>query len=195
MKAESLEIKVACMTWLRFGRQMPFVADEVGFHWLADVAGADERSLIEIEIKTSVSDLKRDFSAKGTKHWKYLNAPADFSWVPNRMYFAVPWELATRTAEELEKAAPNYGVLSYTEPAGDYSEVPWKRLCVAKRAKPIHDRAPSERVRHIFLKRMGSDLCHFHMMRHHYGGLMDHMTDLSRKMVKPEADAVETFED
>lgn len=185
------ELKTACLTWLRYGRQMPYVAEEIGpWNWLADVAGADDAQLVEIEVKTSVADLRRDFEAKTSKHHRYLSLPGHEGWLPNKMYFAVPAKLADATRAVLAEKAPAYGMIIGLDLAGDFSLAPWKRLSIAKSAKPIHLRPPSPAIKNLFLKRMGSDLCHFHMMRQHYGGLFDHLQGLSKTLAEAGANDI-----
>jgi len=181
----STSIKTACLTWLRYAKQMPYVADEVGGHFLADVAAADDSQLIEIEIKTSVSDLRRDFETKGSKHYRYLQMPDHAGWIPNKMYFAVPAKLADVTRKLLAEKAPAYGLIVGLDSSSESAMSPWKLLSIVKSAKRLHERPPSQAIKTLFLKRMGSDLCHFHMMRQHYGGLFEHMKEMANKFAGP----------
>ncbi len=66
----SVQMKAAAMHWLRFRKQLNYVATECGF-WSADVIGCDSEHLIEIEVKVSRADLMAEFRNKLEKHEYY----------------------------------------------------------------------------------------------------------------------------
>lgn len=178
-------MSAAVLAWLRFGRRYEYVAAEVG-RFAADAAGANARELVEVEVKTSMGDLRRDFETKAYKHGCYRGEYSTSGWIPNRFYVAVPAGLKERAMALLAEKAPKYGVLSFNDDPDAYTyAVAWKRFHVAKRATQLHERAPSDLVREQFLLRMSSDLVHFHAMRSHYGGLMGKMQDLSKALSEP----------
>jgi len=60
-KALSRQIKYKALLWLRIDQRCAFIASEVG-GYNSDCLGVNEKKMIEIEVKTSMEDLKRDFS-------------------------------------------------------------------------------------------------------------------------------------
>ncbi len=188
---ESAAMKATLLSWLRFGRQMPHVAAEVGA-FNADVAGLDGE-LVEVEVKTSRADLMRDFVSKVRKHQLYASPSGHESlsmWIPRKFYICVPPKLEDDALEAVAAHAPKYGVLRFGELA-DYNRFsPWKRLVIVRRAVALHDHKPHERLAVQFAARMSSDLAHFYMMRDRYGSLLDDMRQFSKNLVeKAEAPA------
>lgn len=183
----STDLSAALLAWLRFGKRFPYVAAEVGA-FAADVAAADDKQLLEVEVKVSIGDLRRDFESKGYKHGVYAGKYSSGKlWRPNRVYFAVPASLQERALPLLEAQAPRYGLLAYQDDPDAYSfREPWKRLSTVKRAAVLHDAPPPPAIHREFLLRMGSDLAHFHLMRQNYGTLFAEMRGLSQALVQAE---------
>lgn len=101
-------IKYALLKYFRFTRQM-LAATEVNVAYgVADILAIDDlqKKSIEVEIKISKSDFKKEFSYKRAKH-QYLNITSGNS-TPNYFYMAFPGKLA----DELLSFVPNqYGVI------------------------------------------------------------------------------------
>jgi len=99
-------IKYALLKYFRFTRQM-IVATEVNVcGGIADILAINEirTKSIEVEIKISKADFKREFKDKRYKHWNNTDIRK-----PNYYYFAFPHELA----EELKSSVPSqYGIIS-----------------------------------------------------------------------------------
>lgn len=186
MKASSAQITSAVIAWLRFGKQMPYVIDEleVGM-FRADVVGADEKQIVEVEVKVTMSDMERDFKSKGHKHQRYAEQYwINLGGVPNRLYFAVPLRLKDRALESLKKSNPAYGlvVMLENDTPYDYSLPAWKRLSVAKSAKPLHANKPTPRSLLNIVKRMGSDIAHWHLFQNEQQRMFDRVKNLSQAM-------------
>ncbi|MDR1314352.1 MAG: hypothetical protein LBQ12_11835 [Deltaproteobacteria bacterium] len=96
---------------------------------IADVAVLDaDGRVIEIEVKTTLADLRRDF--KKPKHFGYLRSGAKGAFAPDAFFFAVPdtmdLEKAVKAVGELDGSG-KYGVMAVTLPlpAGDGREPLW----------------------------------------------------------------------
>lgn len=180
MNPSSAELTVACLTWLRFGKQFSYVATEYAT-WAgrrADVFGCDEKESIEIEVKVSLSDLRRDFEAKGWKHQRYQDGHPDQyrNRMPQRVYFAVPERLRDETLKLLAVEAPAYGVIVMIEDDRNYyHEIPWKKLRVAKSAKWMHREAPSKSLIADMTHRMASEVALFHITALRWGQMFHHL--------------------
>lgn len=152
----SSTLKAAGLAWLRFGKKMPIVCSEVG-RWNSDVLGIDRTQSIEIEVKTSKSDIKADFKNKVAKHWSYGHVGSATNWIPNRFYFLVPQDLADDAVEILGQHNPKIGVLSFL---GEDGIERWSRdiIEVRKKAHALHTAPPSAYMKQGALLRMGSEL-------------------------------------
>jgi len=170
----SAVLKAAGMAWLRFGKKMPLVCSEVG-RWNADVLGLDQAQSIEIEVKTSRSDIKADFKNKIAKHWTYGHT-SGAGFVPNRFYFLVPERLVGDATEIIEGHNPKIGVLSFS---GDMDfPVAWSRdiIAVRKKGLALHSAPPSKQLMAAALYRMGSELCGLRLKEAiHNKRLIDHL--------------------
>jgi len=153
-KALSRQIKYKALLWLRIDQRCAFIASEVG-GYNSDCLGVNEKKMIEIEVKTSMEDLKRDFSKhKHHNYWKTTDwslPPSENRWVPTHFYFAVP-------AVMLDEAK-SYIIRKGFEPYGLIDADTWT---VIKRAQWLHKRPPASEVKFIIALRMGSELLRFH---------------------------------
>lgn len=158
MAADAYTLKTEAMCWLRFGKKLDFVATEAG-RWQADVLGCNDNYSVEVEVKTSKADLKREFVNKSTKHFLYAAAgdgkggPS----VPNYFYFFVPSEMEADALKEIEEHAPKAGLAVYEEP--QRATLDGKKTRIVRKAQKLHDQKPSERFKRTLLLRMGSELC------------------------------------
>ena len=173
----SEDIKTAALCWLRWGRQYPFVATEVG-RWSADVLGATKTTMTEVEVKISKSDLKADFVKP--KHKFYAEISPLYrgaGWLPNQMYFAVPEELQEFALTALQEKNPKYGLLVFKEglPNGH-------NLTCMRTAKKLHQASPSPKVLEQFVLRMGSEICNFHAYSHRYRSWLEEMKHEAKHM-------------
>lgn len=111
----TLEMTYASMCWLRYEKNCDIVCTEVGHHYLKDVFGLfihqdglPSRS-IEIEVKSSMSDLRRDFETKAQKHKWY----AEGREAPSYLYYVVPKSIVDSAKEVIRKHSSKYGLMSF----------------------------------------------------------------------------------
>lgn len=153
-------LKTEALAWLRFGKKLDVVCTEVRG---ADVLGVGETYSVEVEVKLSKADLLRDFTDKPAKHALYRAATTgkmSFG-VPSYFYFYVPESLEKEAVAIVAEKMPNAGVAVYVETW--VKERDGNRTRVAKKAKRLHDKKPTERIRRAALLRMGSELCGRHI--------------------------------
>ena len=145
---------VEAICWLRYAKRLPIVCTEVG-RWHADVIGLCDTMSIEVEVKTSKSDLLREFTTKKSKHWIYANATDEQDHIPNYFYFILPEALVADVAAIIEEKAPKAGIAAHTETkflAGN-------NIQVVRKATRLRKGAPSPRMIRTALARMSSELC------------------------------------
>lgn len=184
MNAKTL--KIEALAYLRFERQLPYVSTEVSVYGKhgrstaggeADVFGASEASSVEIETKTSISDFKRDFTAKKPKHAAYR---AGCVWAPNYLYYLGPehlvksFEVEQLLDEHQEKAGLLYLDTNPALRAGH-------RLVLYRKAEPLHRTRPDPALIKTIIKRMGSELCGLHIANQALAAGID---DISEKVLR-----------
>ena len=150
----ALQLKAVALGWLRYGKRMSLVMTEVG-RWNADVMGFSSRISVEVEVKTSKADLKREFVSKTAKHWLYQNA-SDTSQVPNLFYFLVHDELAEAALEIINEHAPKAGLAVYDTTSGPFDR---DAVRVAKKPTKLKDSPPSKQMIQTAMARCSSELC------------------------------------
>lgn len=117
-------IKLELMKYFRFERQYDLICTE-GIH-LADFNAYNGTTLVEVEVKISKSDFKKEFQKeinlknrwKIYKHRNYSEPKQHLLngyIVPNRFYFCVPAKLADWAVDYLKDKNSKYGLLSYDE--------------------------------------------------------------------------------
>lgn len=150
-------LKTEALAWLRFGKKLEYVCTEGGA-FNADVLGLNEKFSVEIEVKVSLADLKREFTSKGGKHHLYASDDAGAHWAtPNYFYFFVPAEIEQKTLDLVVEKCPKAGVAVYDEVAlGRYRL--GDRTRVARKATRLHQDVPRPALRRAVLMRMGSEL-------------------------------------
>jgi len=115
------QIKAAVASYYRYERQYPLVAFEVSSQlegWageVADVLVVDQhRHLIEVEVKLSIADLKRD--VKKLKHQAFRNTIKGNTMIrrmPTHLfYFAVPQEIANKVKPICDEFFPYAGIMA-----------------------------------------------------------------------------------
>lgn len=156
---DALALKVEALCWLRFTKHLPYVCTEVG-PWSADVVGMNSKFSVEVEVKTSKADLRREFSTKKAKHYLYANADgeAGLSTPPNYFYFLVPKDLQEYACETVAQLAPKAGVAVY-DPDGLGLHRDGDKTFVARAPTRLHAKPPGDEFKRTMLKRMGSELC------------------------------------
>ena len=177
---KSSELKMVALTWLRYYKQMSYVATEAG-PWRADVFGANEKKSIELEVKVDAADLEHEFVK--TKHAYYAHPSGKrHVWVPTYFYFMVPENLRDRAVTLVEQKAHWYGVLSVRQdPSGSFCEVPYRRVSVYRRPKILVAGDPHKELFAELTHRMASEICGFHMLRDVYGRAFDDVRGLIQR--------------
>lgn len=139
MKVNSEYLKTAVMAFFRFKRRN-ICADEVRIctRHLADILIDNNKQVIEVEIKTSKSDLRAD--KKKSKHLWYIEKPETYA--PNLFYICVPSELVEDAIKWCEEINPNYGVIEFSQKKFESyyrNNRRWdEMLYFVKKAKPLH---------------------------------------------------------
>lgn len=157
MDADILKTEALC--WLRFTKKMELIATEAG-SWNADVLAIGEKHSVEIEVKVSKSDLRREFENKRNKHYLYNSVEpgsAPSRHTPNFFYFYVPWTLEEEALKLIEEHSPKAGLAVYGQSSDRVLD--GKRTYVKKRPTKLHDKVPGPSIRRAVTLRMGSELC------------------------------------
>lgn len=177
---DSYVLKTEALCWLRFGKKMLLVCTEGG-SWSADVLGLADDHSVEIEVKVSKSDLKREFLTKAHKHYVYNLAEHGVGrQVPNYFYFYVPPELETDALKIIEAECPKAGLAVYDPTIN----LDGRKTRVTRRATKLHDRAPSQHFKNTVLRRMGSELCGRYVVQaEHHTQTMDALRRIDLRLV------------
>lgn len=138
-------IKNVLMAHYRFQRQFAYVATEC---WDCDVVVSDGHSLIEIEVKLTWADYKKEFTKD-----KHRVCPNQYFLTskgiqPNKRYFAAPIALAERIATDAATRCPVYGVMAVEK----YHHT------ILRRAAMVHKDPVSAGTLHSMVKRISSEL-------------------------------------
>jgi hypothetical protein len=148
-------LKTEALAWLRFHKRMDYVCTEGGY-WSADVLGACDQFVIEVEVKTSRADLLAEFRNKTTKHAYYQNHT---NWSPNYFYFLVPVDLGPEAVEIIKEKMPKAGVLVYQYPRMRHGE----RLKCLRKPTKLHSKKPIAKFTEAVRRREASELCGLHI--------------------------------
>lgn len=152
---DSLKLKTEALCWLRFVRRMEVVCTEVG-QWSADVLGLSKDLAIEVEVKTTISDLKADFVRKARKHYVYQNAENLTQFIPNLFYFLVPEKMVDTAVTIVEEKGPKLGVAYYQADG----KLPYgQNIVVKRRPTRLHSRSPNEDALRMATLRLSSEVC------------------------------------
>jgi len=124
------DITYAALCWLRYQKNCDIVCTELGTTWMLDASGiyigcedGKPASQIEVEVKTNIADIRRDFCNKEHKHKRYAEGKKG---TPNWVYFAVPSSIEKEAVEIIKAKGPKYGVLSFNaERFMAMSHSPW----------------------------------------------------------------------
>lgn len=153
----SLDVKSAVLSWLRFDRQLHYIATEVG-GFAADCLGASLKKSIEVEVKITWTDFRND--AKKQKHDIYAKANPEgkyyANFVPNFFYYAVPPELKEKCLAHLEEIKSPYGLLVIEYQQYYLSPILFCK-CVRK-SKRLTSFPPTPEMLRVIVARMSSEL-------------------------------------
>lgn len=142
------------MVWLKRTKMCSLIATETfsAVHSIADVLGLNGEYSYEIEVKMTLSDLKKDFEKR--KHQAMKIRP---ECGPNYFYFMVPdfiSEKAKKIVKELGE--PKYGII---ECKFDYNESIWHTpLYSIRPGRKLHNKPPSDNMRRLVQSRMANEL-------------------------------------
>jgi len=107
------EMKLALMWHFRWRLQYPLVITEGTIHYgsKADILAIRKTMAVEVEIKKSFCEIKRDLKMKHSKHWLYLNSP-NSDRIPNKFYFALPSGFKDAILQKYKDIIPKpYGLI------------------------------------------------------------------------------------
>ena len=113
---------------------------------IADLVAMDFRNPIqmpiyEIEIKTNMADVYRDFTSKEPKHYQYSSCVQDdkFRLIPDYFYFCVPDEMKQKVPDYFASKKITYGVMALVEKTNGYGEYKYtcRDIAVIKRCRRI----------------------------------------------------------
>lgn len=152
MKIGSEKIRASVAAHFRYNRQHYIIAFEADN---ADLLAVDKANfLTEVEIKVSLSDLRRDGSK--SKHW-WFNRGQTTVRLPRRyFYFAVPKEIANKVSLLCGNKYPYAGVLG-TDGEGGGDVVTYRR------AQDLKAGALPENDLHELVKQQSGTLCRLAM--------------------------------
>jgi len=154
------KIKTALMEYFRYKNGMELVCSE-GIN-NADINALNNEVLIEVEIKISKEDFKKEFKSsskifflgcKERKHKNYAEPEKCIRYiVPNKFYFCVPEELCDWAIEYLKDKNPKYGLMLYKSTSFIH------KIVVKKSARKIHNKIPTNRIISLVAKRAASEI-------------------------------------
>lgn len=154
------KIKTALMEYFRYKNGMELVCSE-GIN-NADINALNNDVLIEVEIKISKEDFKKEFKCtsksffldcKERKHKNYAEPEKCVRYiVPNKFYFCVPENLYMWALDYLKDKNPKYGLMIY-KPSSFLH-----KIVVKKSARKIHNKIPTDRTKLLVTKRATSEL-------------------------------------
>lgn len=156
----SLHLKTACLAYYRFKKQSLCATEVPIGKGIGDVVINFKGALIEVEIKTSISDLQHD-KKKITKHEAYKNGFGIYMTVPNLYYLCVPTDLLENAKEFIKDINPNYGLLEFN--IEKYNELKSYNRCwsnfirVNKQAKHLKETITTNYSEPI-ISRLGSEV-------------------------------------
>jgi len=153
-------IKLELMKYFRFERGFEMVCTECINN--SDISAIKEKCLVEVEVKISKSDFRREFQDSESTHWKerkhYFYKHIDSAWasyiIPNRFYFCVPAELTAWALEFLKDKNSKYGLLAYDKERMTGNT----HIVTIKGAKSLHTQAPEKSAFHQIRIRTVSEL-------------------------------------
>ena len=168
-KLTTPEIKYYVMKYYRIERQMPIVCTEchVFGSFIADVIAADDKEVIEVEIKNSYSDFSADFDHKQAKHTAYLNTTLQVTgavgtndltkrqtlYIPNRFFYAATPDLAKEIQPQLVGLPYGLIVVDPKNPKWNLNS----SIKIVKQASKINQAYPTT-IKKNALARMSSEI-------------------------------------
>lgn len=157
------EVTNKVLYYLRYKRRIFYLATEVGLYH-SDILAISRGQLLEIEVKVSLHDLKRDFlktySFYGKSYKKHeVYAHANSQWTPHRFFFAVPEKMVGETIKYLESVDNRTaGIISVNTdiPQKEYDKNIYCKI--VRRAKILHKNEIKFNIKKDIIMRMSSEL-------------------------------------
>jgi len=126
-----------------------------------------EYTIIDIEIKTSISDLKNEVinksemvEGKKSQHkWRKHETFKQHDGVTNYFYFAIPSHIYNKALPIIKKLNSGYGIMTLSEIS--YLRKDWKKLHVKKRVNRLNNQPEFDTVTrqlHVINQRVSSEL-------------------------------------
>ena len=176
------QIKMCVLCWFRFKKKWNHIATEVG-GYNADVVGANNKYLYEVEVKVNFKDFLADFEKQKHKTYKSLKVNNWRAlWIPNKFFFAVPEDLVKETLSYLREYHPDYGLLTVKWESWWHSPV----IHTVMQAKFLHKKPVSKKALDLILHRMSSEICGHYIKNEAQNNASSHMTKLVKKLVRVE---------
>lgn len=157
-------IKLELLKMFRFDKGFEICCTECIHN--SDVTAIKEKCLVEVEVKISKSDFRREFQTttqKSFNYWKEKKhefyAEPSKAWnsyhIPNKFYFCVPIELAEWAKEYLKGKNQKYGLLAYDP---EYITTRQAQIRTIKGAKNLHTEPPKAAAYHQAAMRTTNEL-------------------------------------
>jgi hypothetical protein len=147
----SVDMAIKALLWLHKNKRIYIHCTEYGSNWLADAIGYNGKELFEIEVKTSWTDFKADFTGKKQKHATYAGEKDAryYDYKPNYMWYLLSHpHLKDKALKFLEKEGYNkYGILVLE---GD-------EIVSVKNARRLHSKEPSQKIINGMIRRMSNE--------------------------------------
>lgn len=146
-------VKNAILFHFRFDKNYAYVATEC---WDCDVVASDGSNLVDVEVKISWADYKKEFKKSKYQDWRTMldeklrgDIMLSDAGDPNRSYFAAPGELAERIAADPEHKKYGHGVISIDR---------WGQCKVISKATILHKAVISNNSLRYIVMRLTSEL-------------------------------------
>ncbi len=143
MSVNGKALELAGLRWLKGTRNCSLVCTEYNYEDVSGIKGSDR---IEIEIKRTKSDLRKDKNKKYFGGIRKHLAMNEYH-APNYFYFLVPQFLKDETLKEAGKLNKKYGVL-YLKDGYGYPEI-------ARRGFRLNKNVLSDDKRNDMMQRLG----------------------------------------
>lgn len=146
-------IKGALLSYFRFNRSMIVGTEVYVLCGLADILATDKKKFYEVEIKTSISDLKADFKNKKHKHSFMKESHYANTYQPNYFYFGIPYDLLEKATPLIDKL---YGIIIIKS---------FNNVSIYRRAKKLHNNY-CNRLYNNLVKRISSELANLYIKKY-----------------------------
>ena len=178
----------ASVCWLRYKKNCDIVCTEIGYQWMMDACGislnhqGEIEDIIEIEVKTNIADLRRDFEKKEQKHIDYSEGKK----CPNYMYYVVPETLADFAKDYLETKNKSYGLMKFDPSYLDRTRYPWgfaESLTSVSKCKRLTKDVPKIINLHMAVRRLQNEyFMQRHVITNHISSINENIRYMAKEM-------------